>query len=59
MDYSTVVSKILRDVQDLIILKTLKSLKALKTESPDFSASYTSSTKLKITTIQSKMLNPS
>ena len=43
IDYSTVVSKILSDVQDLIILNTLKSLKALSTESPDFSASCTSS----------------
>jgi hypothetical protein len=59
IDWSTVVSKILSEVQDLIILNTLKSLKALKTDSPDFSASCTSSTKLRITTMQSKMLKPS
>jgi hypothetical protein len=39
IDWSTVVKRILRDVHDFIILKTLKSLKALSTESPDFSAS--------------------
>ena len=39
IDCNTVVSRILRDVQDLMILNTLRSLNALNTESPDFSAS--------------------
>jgi len=58
-DSSTVESRILSEVQDLIILKTLRSLKALSTESPEFSSAKKSSKRLTHTMTPSKMLKPS
>ena len=56
---STVESRILRDFQDLMILKILRSLKALSTLKLESSPGMKSSTRLMMTMKQSKMLNPS
>lgn len=62
-DYITVFSSILRFCHDFNILNILRSLKALKTDIPlvETSSLVTDmmiSKILKLTTIQSKMLNP-
>ena len=56
---NTVINKIWRDLQDLIILNILNNLKALKTDNPDVSPGINNSTILSTTIRLSKMLNPS
>jgi hypothetical protein len=58
-DSRTVLNRIRSDVQDFIILKILVSLKALKTDNPDLSLDCTNSSKLRMTMMASKILNPS
>jgi hypothetical protein len=56
---STVERRILRDFQDLMILKILSSLNALNTLRLESSPGMASSTRLMMTIKQSKMLKPS
>jgi len=58
-DSSTVESRILNELQDLMILNTLSSLNARSTDRPELSDAKNSSNKLMHTITPSKLLNPS